>query len=436
VDTQLEGLANPFRAGSPATVVEMAIRVDKQGGTAEIDLGGQSIELQTGDWSDWLALELELIPSLAAVPGMVRFYLKETEPYLRLYASPINIDPRTPSQPIATPPDYAHELAEAAGPFYTQEMPEDTKALSAGVLKPTEFVSQSDLVLNERRALIQHELSQFSQQPGPALMFFYFSSLDLRNHMLARHQDPEHPNHDADTPETLQYAVRTIYDEMDAIVGLAMDALDENTSLVVMSDHGFSTFHTQVNLNTWLEQEGYLKLKDSSKRDDYEWFEGVDWKNTRAYAAGLNSLYINVAGREREGIVAPEEREALAQEIVAKLAKWRDEDDQLVITQPLTREDIYSGTELDSAPDVLVGYAPGYRASWATTSGKIPADLFEVNMDEWSGDHCIDSTAVPGVLLTNRPIQLRKPDLKDLTAAIIAYFGVDLPEQIEGKPAF
>jgi predicted AlkP superfamily phosphohydrolase/phosphomutase len=247
----------------------------------------------------------------------------------------------------------------------------------------------------------------------------------------------KHPFHDADTPEDMANAMRTTYEEMDAIVGQVMASIDDDTTLVVMSDHGFSTFRTQVNLNTWLEQEGYLTVSDPASRDDYEWLEGVDWARTRAYAIGLNSLYINVKGRERDGIVSPADREALAREIAARLGDWVDESTgDPIVTQPLVREDAYSGPELDAAPDVVVGYGPGYRASWSTTSGKIPAVLLEPNDDEWSGDHCIDSREVPGILLASQPLLQRQADLRDLTASIINYFDIKLPEQIEGKPVF
>ena len=100
------------------------------------------------------------------------------------------------------------------------------------------------------------------------------------------------------------------------------------------------------------------------------------------------------------------------------------------------REDIYSGSQLDNAPDVVVGYGLSYRASWATTSGKIPDILLEPNKNEWSGDHCIDARLVPGVLLSNKALLLEQADLRDVTAAIIAYFDIAMPDQIEGKPVF
>jgi len=437
IETSLTGLANPFRVGTPATEIEFRIDVDKESRHVTIEISDQILVLNEGEWSDWVTVEFELIPALIELQGMVRFYLKEITPNFRLYSSPINIDPRAPAQPIASPAEYAQELAEQAGPFYTQEMPEDTKALSEGVLTPAEFFAQSEIVLDERRRLLEYELNQFNAETGSAFMFFYFSSVDLRNHMLARQQDPDHPFHDENTSERMAKAMQTTYQEMDEIVGRVLEAVDENTAVVVMSDHGFSTFRTQVNLNTWLERSGYLQLSDPARRNEYDWLDGINWAETRAFAIGLNSLYINVQGRERDGIVDPADREALAREIAVRLGQWTDEDTgEHIVTQPLVREDIYSGDQLDNAPDVVVGYGFGYRASWATTSGKIPDNLLEPNDNEWSGDHCIDARLVPGVLLSNKALLLEQADLRDLTATIIAYFDIALPDQIEGKPVF
>jgi predicted AlkP superfamily phosphohydrolase/phosphomutase len=316
-------------------------------------------------------------------------------------------------------------------------MPEDTKALSAHVLTPSEFLEQSGLILDERRKLFRHELERFREEQGRGLLFFYFSSVDQRSHMLYRQMDLDHPFHEADTPPDLATALRSSYVEMDEIVGWAMEALDENTTLIVMSDHGFAPFRRQANLNTWLERHGYLVLKDPRRRAQYEWLQGIDWSKTRAFAIGLNSLYLNVRGRERNGVVAPSERAALASEIAEGLLMWRDpENGKPVVTHPALREDVYHGPHVKNAPDILVGYARGYRASWATTSGKIPASLIEDNDREWSGDHCMDARAVPGVLLSNRPLVSPQADLKDLPVSILAHFGVDAPPQMQGQAVF
>jgi len=221
------------------------------------------------------------------------------------------------------------------------------------------------------------------------------------------------------------------------MVGTVLTSLEPGTELIVMSDHGFAPFRRQVNLNTWLEQNGYLKLKNPAQRDDYEWLEGIDFAKTRAFAIGLNSLYINVRGRERDGIVEPADRATLAAEIRDKLAAWVDEDSgAAIVTQPLLREDAYSGTFLEDAPDIIVGFGRGYRMSWAAAAGGTPEGLLEDNDREWSGDHCMDARVVPGVILSTRAMTAATADLRDLSASILDYFAIERPPAIEGRSVF
>ncbi|MFQ5513634.1 MAG: alkaline phosphatase family protein [Myxococcota bacterium] len=437
VDTDLEGPPNGFLEGAPRARSDFVVYVDPEHPVAEIRAGDQRVLLAVGEWSEWVQLDFEMIPHLFSVAGMSRFYLKQLSPHFMLYASPVNIDPAEPAQKISTPEGYAPELAAAAGRFYTQEMPEDTKALSAHTLTPSEFVAQSELVMDERRRLFRYELKRFRGREDRQLLFFYFPSIDLRSHMLWRQMDASHPYHEPGTPPDLAAALRDVYVELDEILGWALEAVDDDTTLIVMSDHGFAPFRRQANLNTWLERNGYLVLKDPARRASYEWLSGLDWSRTRAFAIGLNSLYLNVRGRERYGIVPPEEREALAREIAERLRRWKDpENGELVVTQPALREEVYHGEHVSEAPDILVGYARGYRASWATTSGKIPARLLEDNLREWSGDHCMDSRTVPGILLSNRALHVAEADLKDLPVTILTTFGVEVPESMKGSSIF
>jgi predicted AlkP superfamily phosphohydrolase/phosphomutase len=437
IHASLEGPPNALLEGIPYSTAEFTVRVDATHPVALIELDGQRLLLNAGEWSEWTSVKFRLVANLVSVTGMVRFYLRSTAPHFALYVSPVNIDPRRPAQPIAFPAEYAIELAADVGPFYTEEMPEDTKALSAHLLEPREFLAQSALVLEERRRLLRRELEKFMEEQRRGVMFFYFSTIDQRHHMLARQADPQHPFHAADTPPDLAAALVDSYAEIDELVGSVMERMDPQTTLVVMSDHGFAPFSRQANLNTWLEQHGYLALKNPGRRALDEWLQGIDWARTRAFAIGLNSLYLNVRGREGHGIVPLSRRGALAREIAKRLSEWRDPaTGAAVVTQPALREDLYHGPHLLDAPDIIVGYARGYRASWATTTGKVPAVLIEDNDEEWSGDHCIDSREVPGVLLVNRPLRQADPDLMDLTVSILNHFDVKRRPGMRGAPAF
>ncbi len=94
----------------------------------------------------------------------------------------------------------------------------------------------------------------------------------------------------------------------------------------------------------------------------------------------------------------------------------------------------YSGPYERKGPDIVVGYNRGYRASWQTALGKIPKHWYETNDKKWSGDHCMASDLLPGILLTNQKV--RRPaeaSLCDITATILASFGIPIPEDMDGK---
>jgi predicted AlkP superfamily phosphohydrolase/phosphomutase len=131
----------------------------------------------------------------------------------------------------------------------------------------------------------------------------------------------------------------------------------------------------------------------------------VNWESTKAYALGLNSVYLNVANREGKGTVVPEQIEPLLDELKSRLLEWRTEDGRQIISRVLLKHEAFTGPYARFGPDLVMGYAPGFRASSETGLGKSAATSLEPNHDHWGADHCIDSTKVPGVLFANREIR-------------------------------
>jgi predicted AlkP superfamily phosphohydrolase/phosphomutase len=232
-------------------------------------------------------------------------------------------------------------------------------------------------------------------------------------------------------PEVIQ----NLYARMDELIGRVMSKLDDDAMLLVISDHGFKSFARCVNLNAWLHQYGYLVLK-GNKTESGDWFEDVDWSRTRAYTMGLNGLYLNLKGREREGIVAAGgESEALKQELHEKLNGLVDPDlGTVAISGMFDCDGVYAGPYVDNAPDLIVGYGAGFRASWDSVMGKVTGTIFDDNLKAWSGDHCVDPRLVPGVLFSNRKITVEKPAIVDVAPTIMKLFGLALPSYFDGKP--
>ncbi|MFQ5601712.1 MAG: alkaline phosphatase family protein [bacterium] len=433
VKANLVGPKNTFLHDQPDATIPFEVWRDPDEPVAKILVQDHQILLQEKEWSDWIQVSFELIPGIESVSGICRFYLKEVRPNFKLYVSPINIDPSDPALPISTPEDYAQDLHHDCGFFYTQGMPEDTKALSWGVFDYQDFHSQGDNVLKERLTLFDDVLNDYKD----GLLFFYFSSTDLNAHMFYNMIDPQHPSYDPAKAEKFANVIPSIYQKADKVVGKVLDRVDEHTTVIIMSDHGFAPFRRAVHLNTWLKDQGYVKLVDESKQADSEYFLNVDWTRTRAYGLGFNGLYVNLRGREMSGFVSRREKNALLDEISEKLLALRDPKNGVKIVDRVYRaEDIYSGAFAEFAPDLVIGYSRGYRASWETTIGNFPLEWIEDNMDPWSGDHCMAAELVPGIILSNKKIKLDNPKLYDLAPTILAEFGVPKKEEMVGRVIF
>jgi predicted AlkP superfamily phosphohydrolase/phosphomutase len=437
VATDLFGPDNTFRKNSPPATEPFTVDVDPLEPVARIGVQDQQFVLKEGEWSGWVPLEFQLMPvfgnMIGNVKGMCRFYLKQTHPRFQLYVSPINIDPENPALPISTPTNYSRDLAKQIGEFHTQGIAEDTKALTAGVLDDKEFLEQAHTVLAEHRRAFDVEFPKFHD----GLFFFYFSSLDLNGHMLWRLTDPQSPAYDAALADRYGPSLEEFYEQIDQVLGEVMPRVDNNTTLLVLSDHGFAPFRRSFNLNTWLLNNGYVARKAGASGDASEPFADVDWSRTRAYGLGINGLYLNVRGREREGVVDPAQADALLREIRQRLLEIRDpKDGSQVITRIDLASEAYQGPYAHSGPDALVGYNRGYRSGWKTILGAFPADVLEDNTNAWSGDHCMDFTKVPGVLLSNRKIDAQTPALTDIAPTILSEFGIAKTKDMMGQSVF
>ncbi len=431
VEAKLLGPVNTFKKARPESEIDFKVFIDPVNPVAKISLQGHEFILKEGEWSSWKRINFRMIPT-QSVSGICMFYLKQVRPNFKLYVSPVNIDPGRAALPISTPKEYAERLEKRFGPFFTKGLPADTKALDNDVLDDGEFLEQDDLVLRERLEMFDYELARLSS----GLLFYYVSSTDQRQHMFWRLIDKEHPSYDPDLAKRYGNTIENIYREMDKLLAKAMEKVDKDTVLIVMSDHGFSPFRRSFNLNTWLKESGYHTLINPFKQGREDLFLNTNWSRTKAYSFGLNSLYINQKGREAEGIVKPgPEKEVLVREIAQNLENFRDpQTGERPVLRAFIAKDVYQGPYVEEAPDIIVGYNHGYRTSWAAPLGRIPKEIVEDNTEKWSGDHCMAPEVIPGILLTNRKIKTKSPALYDLTPTILKIFGVETPKEIKGKP--
>jgi predicted AlkP superfamily phosphohydrolase/phosphomutase len=260
-----------------------------------------------------------------------------------------------------------------------------------------------------------------------------FDTTDRIQHMFWRYLEEDHPAA-RDVPHSEHpKVIQDLYERMDRLIGRVMEKIDDDTLLMVISDHGFKSFARCMNLNAWLHQHGYLALKDG-KTESGDWFEDVDWSRTRAYTMGLNGLYLNIKGREKQGIVDPSEADALKDELQKKLNGLVDPASGAVgVTGVFIADNVYRGPYTENSPDLIVGYGAGYRASWDSVMGKVTGQVFEDNIKAWSGDHCIDPRLVPGVLFSSHKFIEDKPAIVDIAPTILKLFGLALPSHFDGK---
>jgi len=390
-------------------------------GKATLVIAEERHALRIGEYSPWIPLVFTAALH-AKVKGIARFLLTGTESETSLYMTPVNIDPENPALPISHPSKYSAYLAKLLGAYSTLGMAEDTWALNEHAIDEDAFLQQAYLTCQEREAMF---LSALDRSPR-GVVACVFDTTDRVQHMFFRHMR-----------EGGKYGgvIEDLYDRADELVGKAAKYVDDETVLFVLSDHGFASFERGVNLNTWFLENGYLALKEGASGKDF--LKDVDWSRTRAYTFGLAGIYLNLKGREEQGIVKPSECEALKLELAEKLTGLRDDErDKVAIRHAWPSNSLYHGPYLDAAPDLIIGYGDGYRASWDAAVGKVSPETIVDNPKHWSGDHCIDPHLVPGVLFSNRAMDAENPGIEDMAPTALALFGVERPAYMEGHSVF
>jgi predicted AlkP superfamily phosphohydrolase/phosphomutase len=362
-----------------------------------LEIQGQQLPLRLGEYTPWIHL------SFPSARGIARF-LQTAD---GIYVTPVQIDPEAPALPISHPRYYATYLAKLLGSFSTLGMAEDTWALNESAIDQQAFLDQAASIQAEREAM-------------------FFSALDRTRHGVVACV--------FDTSDRVQHMcfndaaiIENLYRDMDRVLGRTLASVDRDTAIFVLSDHGFCAFRRGVNLNAWLLREGYLALNGESG----EYLAGIDWSRTRAYTFGLGGVYLNLRGREAQGIVPPDQADSLRRELVARLSGLRDGPD-IAIARAYSSTELYRGPYLGAAPDLIVGYADGYRASWDAAVGKVTEEVFVENTKAWCGDHCVDPHLVPGVLFSNLPLKAEDPGIEDMAPTALRLFGIEPPAWMEG----
>jgi predicted AlkP superfamily phosphohydrolase/phosphomutase len=410
-----------------------------------LELSGQTQTLGPGEWSDWFELDFPvngLVDRVAPLRGITRFKLLQLEPELELYAGPINFHPDCHPVAHAWPPDYSDELADRFGLYKTIGWALDTWSLPSGVGDEQLFLDDMDFTVSKYEEMMEQLLAE---DRDLYVQIFYFT--DRIGHLFWRFLDPQHPLYDPVQAERWAGEMLAAYKRMDRIVGRAREIAGDEALFLVCSDHGFSSFRRGVNYNNWLVENGFMVLENQPTEratleklfDTGELLTNVDWSKTKAYAIGLGSIYVNLLGREREGIVLPgPEYDEVRRQIKAGLEAYEDEaTGRKPVTRVWMREEMYSDFDPDLIPDMRASNDQDYRVSWQTSLGGFGREVMEDNLKPWSGDHCSnDPAVVRGIFFANRPINTDAPRMIDIMPTVLHVFGVDVPAEVDGRSLY
>jgi predicted AlkP superfamily phosphohydrolase/phosphomutase len=399
--------------GSTDLEIPFSAHINDDGQGVVLELEGKRIAIAKGDWTELLDVKFAGGVLGKDHRGLVRFHLQSARAPFALYATPVQLHPDQPVVPFTYPAEYGAELKEHIGPYYTLGMPEDTKALGDGHLSEEAFYEMCDQVEQQRRKM---------------LLAFVFDTSDRIQHVTPY------------TDDVAASAIGRYLVELDGFLGTVAEKMPADTPLIIFSDHGFSTFDRAVDLNRWLVDTGYMSIDEDAYKarkpgSSGELYRYVDWSKTRAYAVGFAGIYINVDGREGEGIVPAQERESLVIELRRKLMAMRDSAGGVpVVHATYSREEIYPGKYMDEAPDLIVGLKPGYRGSWQSAVGGLTDEAVRANEKKWQRDHIVDASFVSGTLITNFRIAKERPHVYDLAPTVLALLGLPVPDDMEGRP--
>lgn len=370
---------------------------------------------------------------------------------------------------LCYPPDLIGELREAIGGY--------------NVFSKT---SHEDLE-QTRNAL--HETARMRIQAGrylwqryqPQLMILVLMETDTIQHRFWKFMDPHHPQHDPAQAKRYGHAILELYQDIDRQLADFLAQVDEDTAVILMSDHGAGPLHRKIYTNNWLVQQGWMRLKDSlSSQLKYALFRlgftpenafrvaaampvdftdrvapagppgqkeskglmrlflslrDVDWAHTRAFALGtiFPGIYLNVKGREPHGVVEPgAEYETLREDIARRLYEWVDETTgEHVVSKVRMREEVYSGPYLERAPDILFD---GYDGRYVPFVARgFPTNAITAPPYELSGSHRRDGLVVLKGPPFRRGVSLPDYRIEDLAPTILHILGYGVPSDMDGR---
>jgi uncharacterized sulfatase len=263
----------------------------------------------------------------------------------------------------------------------------------------TEFIQDAHETLEKRYETFSHYIGEDDWD----LFFGVFMTTDRVNHFLFK-----------DYTQDGQYSEEffDFYRAVDEYLGKLRDQLDDDVTMIVASDHGFTTLEYEVHLNEWLEQEGWLEFED----DDHEELDDIA-SDTKAYSLIPGRFYLNLEGREPNGSVPESEYKSVRDDLAEKLESLEGPDGTPVADRVVTKEEAFRGDHDDIAPDLVVVPNHGFDLK---AGFKGSDEVFGVGPR--NGMHSFDNATL---LVDDPDVRISDADLYDIAPTILSLMDHD-----------
>ena len=255
---------------------------------------------------------------------------------------------------------------------------------------------------------------------------------DRVHHAFWQYMDPGHHRYVPGNP--FESVILDYYIHVDAKIGELLDDVPADAHVIVVSDHGAQCMEGGVAINEWLLREGYLVLKELPAAPSRLEGVKVDWEKTTAWGSGgyYGRLFLNVRGREPQGLVPPEQYEATRDKLVAELEALGGPDGEPIGTRVLKPEDLYQTVRGAAPPDLFV-YFGDLRWRSVGTVGTGLIHTFENDTGPDDANHAPEGMLIiagPGVPAVGPVAGLQ---LMDVTPTVLRLFGLDVADDLQGR---
>jgi predicted AlkP superfamily phosphohydrolase/phosphomutase len=254
---------------------------------------------------------------------------------------------------------------------------------------------------------------------------------DRMHHGFWKYMDAEHRKHEPGNP--YEHAIFDYYRHLDTLIGRLLEHADDDTLVLVLSDHGAKRLDGGIRVNEWLRREGLLALQHEPEGVCLPRDVGIDWPRTTAWGEGgyYARVFLNVRGREPEGVVAPEDYESVRADLARRLAAITDDDGRPLDTRVYKPEELYPQAN-GVAPDLVVIFGDLLWRSVATVGGEEGVQTLENDTGPDDANHAQDGMLVAAGAGVGARGRL-DAHLLDVAPTVLDLLGIEQPAGMRGR---